>query len=213
MALVQICVTTAVTLALEQLPSAFTTPQLDPVTDREAYAIYAVLVPAAWAPSKDPLALQRETETSLRCTLAPSGPDPEWDVVANNFKQQNDHPRVLMPMLSIESPYRLVPRAEIEADDARLALRYPGLWQGRPGSMEFVAVSAVASIPPGPKRWCTCGCEIAAAFGGWSCATANGFLPHGAPVDGQRNRPDVRRVGVGLTARSATVGSSNVEER
>ena len=119
--------------------------QLDPVTDREAYAIYAVLVPNMWAHlSKNPLVLQRETGTSLLCNIAPlSGPEPEWGVVSRNFTQENMRSRLLLPLLPIQTPYRLIPRAEIEADDARLALKYPGMWQHRPESMEYAAVSAV----------------------------------------------------------------------
>jgi hypothetical protein len=37
----------------------------------------------------------------------------------------------------------LVPRALILADDARLEMKYPGMWQHRPGSLEYAAVSAV----------------------------------------------------------------------
>lgn len=46
-------------------------------------------------------------------------------------------------MLPVDIPYRLIPRAEIVADDARLALKYPGQWQRRPESIEYAAVSAV----------------------------------------------------------------------
>ena len=37
----------------------------------------------------------------------------------------------------------VIPRADIQADDARLEQEYPGIWQRRTGSMEFAAVSAV----------------------------------------------------------------------
>ena len=45
----------------------------------------------------------------------------------------------------------IVPRAEIEADDARLALKYPGMWQRRPESMEYAAVSVVGFNPAKTK--------------------------------------------------------------
>ena len=117
--------------------------QLDPVTDREAYAIYAVLVPKMWA-GKGPVVLQRETVTSSFCDkdLIPlSGLEPEWEVVSKHFTQEKTRSRLLMPPLPI--PYRFISRADIEADDARLALKYPGTWQHRPGSIEYAAVSAV----------------------------------------------------------------------
>jgi hypothetical protein len=124
--------------------SAGPTQQLAAVTDREAYAIYAVLVPRMWAlRSKDPLVLQQETETSSMCGPTLPAPDPDWEAVAKDLKQQNIRPRFLMPMLPIEIPYRIIPRAEIEADDARLAIKYPDIMQPRPRSMEYAAVSVV----------------------------------------------------------------------
>jgi hypothetical protein len=52
------------------------------------------------------------------------------------------HYGTLRPVLPL-GDYRLIPLAEIKADDARLEQEYPGGWQRRPGSMEFAAVSAV----------------------------------------------------------------------
>jgi hypothetical protein len=46
-------------------------------------------------------------------------------------------------MLRFDIPHTLISRAEIDADDARLATKYPGTWQIRPGSIEYAAVSAV----------------------------------------------------------------------
>jgi hypothetical protein len=49
----------------------------------------------------------------------------------------------LLPLIAIDKPYRLIPSAEIKADDAWLEMLYPGAWQRRPGSIEYAAVSAV----------------------------------------------------------------------
>ena len=46
-------------------------------------------------------------------------------------------------MLPVDIPYRLVSRAQIAADDARLKREYPGIWQRRPGAIEYIAVSSV----------------------------------------------------------------------
>jgi hypothetical protein len=87
--------------------------------------------------------LQRETETVVRCRNSGQISDPEWLVVENNFRQENSRPKLLQPILQFPGSYRLIPKAEIEADDARLALKYPGRYQRRPESMEYAAVSAV----------------------------------------------------------------------
>ncbi len=131
-----------VTVALGTGPMA-APPQLDTITDADAYAIYALLLPGAWATrAKGTLLLQQETEGSTHCpSAAPS--DPEWAEVAANFKQENTRVRRLEPVLPVNIPYRLISKAEIEADDARLALKYPGTWQRRPESMEYAAVSVV----------------------------------------------------------------------
>jgi hypothetical protein len=68
----------------------------------------------------------------------------EWAEVASSFRRENARVRLLQPALPIDLPYRLVPREEILADDARVAAKYPGLSNApRPGSLQYVAVSAV----------------------------------------------------------------------
>ena len=74
----------------------------------------------------------------MPCVTLPEG----WDGVQKDFDRQNTNVWTLRPVLPL-GDYRLIPRAEIEADDARLQREYPGIWQRRPGSMEFAAVSAV----------------------------------------------------------------------
>lgn len=132
----------AAIFGLAELPS--TVPQApSALTDPDAYAIYAVLVPTLWKTvSKDVLVVQQETEFERDCGDR-SVAEPQWAAVYKNFEQENAVVRVLRPVLRLDIPYRLVRRAEILADDARLALKYPGRWQRRPESLEYAAVSAV----------------------------------------------------------------------
>ena len=123
-------------LAVAQPTSA---PPLKPITDPDAYAIYAALLPFIWKRSDELIVLVQETTTeSCRVSRLPEG----WDGVQEDFDRQNTNARALQPVLP-PSDYRLIPRAKIQADDARLKEEYPGIWQRRPGSMEFAAVSAV----------------------------------------------------------------------
>ena len=118
-------------------------PQAEAITDPDAYSIYRTLLPRMWRNhSKDPILLVIETEPiDLSCT--PPNPPPEWQEVEKDFKKQNATTRHLLPTIQLEVPYRFIPRAEIAADDARLEKLYPGIWQRRPDSLEFIAVSAV----------------------------------------------------------------------
>jgi hypothetical protein len=116
-------------------------PPLKPITDPDAYAIYAALISEMWQSDKL-LFIAQETEGTPRCQpsrLVPGG----WQVVEADFKRQNGSVWKVQAILPKTVHYFIVPRADIEADDARLALRYPGRWQQRPGSVSFAAVSAV----------------------------------------------------------------------
>ena len=135
-----------VTAAFAQLPSAVW-QQPEPITDADAYSVYAAAIPQTWADvSKDVLLLQQETEGMESwwsdCLPSISNAGAEWGAVAVVFGQENARVRVLEWLLPIDIPYRLVPRADILADNARLALTYRGTWQRRP-EMKYAAVSAV----------------------------------------------------------------------
>ena len=143
--LVDRSVIATVTLVVAYLATAMP-QQLDPITDPDAYAVYAAVLPRMWANvSKDSLLLQQETDVSMGCRPSRSQTNGEigWEAVENSFKAENTHVRLLRRMLPVDIPYRLIPRADIAADDARLALKYPGQWQRRPESIEYAAVSAV----------------------------------------------------------------------
>ena len=126
-----------ITLALLQPTSA---PPLKPIIDPDAYAIYATLLPSVWkrSGSAAQILLVQETTTESCHVALPEG----WDGVQKDFDRQNTNVWTLRPILPL-GDYRLIPRAEIQADDARLEQEYPGIWQRRPGSLEFAAVSAV----------------------------------------------------------------------
>ena len=127
------------------LVTTATTPaqQLGVIKDTEAYAIYSEVVPRAWsADSPAEVVLQRETTVDAICEIG-GLPDLEWNAAKDDLREQNAQPRLLQPLLSLGAPYRFISRSQIEADDARLALKYPGILQERPESIQFVAVSAV----------------------------------------------------------------------
>ena len=132
-------------LALIALP--LVAQQREIVTDPDAYALYSLLVPPYWnrrMEGRGPIVLQRETERPARWACGDlKAPNEEWQSAVTHFNQQNAYVQVLQQHLTTEAPYRLMPRAEIEADDARLAVKYPGGYQRRPESMDYAAVSAV----------------------------------------------------------------------
>jgi hypothetical protein len=87
------------------------------------------------------LLLQEETEgidRIITCFSMAGTTDPDWSPTLANFRSENARPRVLRRILQVEIPYRLIPQAQLRADDARLALEHPD------GSLrEYAAVSAV----------------------------------------------------------------------
>jgi len=120
---------------------------LDPKTDHDAYAVYATLLqpdPDGEGNMKPPILLQAETEGPPRCAEFLAGMSGEWAEVANNFRRENSRVRLLQAGVPMRIEYRLVPRDEILADDARLAAKDPRRSNApRPGSIKYIAVSAV----------------------------------------------------------------------
>ena len=84
---------------------------------------------------------RRETERSPQHCQSKAA-NRAWQAV-DSFHRQNKRVQLLQPLLPRDVRYRLIPRGEIEADDARLAIKYPGGWQRRPESLDYAAVSAV----------------------------------------------------------------------
>ena len=132
-----ILTTSLVALAMMQAPAA--ARPLDPRTDADAYAVYGSVLGL-----KPPVILMRETEgPSHSCSDFIDQLSGEWREVANDFRQKNARTWLLQPGV-LPFAYRLLSKAEILADDARLAKQHPDRSNApRPGSIEYVAVSAI----------------------------------------------------------------------
>ena len=131
--------------------SGIATERLQPIGDTESYAVYSVLVPMWVAPGDKEILFQQETDPKPWCSSSRPLPTVEWQAVEADFFKQNTTARTLMARFSLMVPYRFISRAEIEAHNSKLALKYPGVWQHRPGSIEYVAVSAVGFNPARTK--------------------------------------------------------------
>ena len=115
----------------------------EPITDPEAYAIYATVLAERWPLEGQAILLQQETTIEQAGTPPVPEGDLEWQAARDAFFRENASGRVLQPLFGSSLAYRLITKAEIDADDARLAVKYPGIWQRRPESLEYAAVSVV----------------------------------------------------------------------
>jgi hypothetical protein len=138
--------------ALSASPMARTQPPAEAITDPDAYAIYALVLPPLWATEgKGPILLQQETTISMAGDPTIPVEDTDWQAARDSFWRENTRAGVLQPLFPVDIMYRLIPKATIDADDQRLALKYPGIWMRLPESMEYAAVSIVGFNPSRDK--------------------------------------------------------------
>jgi hypothetical protein len=121
---------------------------LEAITDPDAYAIYELVIPPKME-GTPPIQIQRETVTDvIGCVGFLDRVQADWQPLVQAFRRENLVVRTLRPLLNLPVAYQLIAAAQIEADDARLAVKYPGTWQRRPESMDFVAVSSIGFDEP-----------------------------------------------------------------
>jgi hypothetical protein len=125
--------------ALTMLQGPAAAQPLDPRTETDAYTVYGSALGL-----KPPVILMRETEgPSHSCSDFIDRLSGEWREVAKDIREKNARTWLLQPGV-LRFEYRLISKAEILADDARLAKQYPGHSNAPPpGSIQYVAVSAV----------------------------------------------------------------------
>ena len=165
--LANILVGTIVITAAEPVPTV-AQAQIEPVTDPDAYAIYALVIPEIWLGESPDILLQQETECIARpsrCVSDSIAKLIQWEGVVQAFTQENSRVRLLLRLLPGQISYRLIPRVYILADDARLAIKYPGIWQRRPESIHTQPYRPSDSTARRQRRSCMSGDETAEKCG------------------------------------------------
>jgi hypothetical protein len=126
-----------------------TAQPLPPVTDSDAYAIYGVLLDSQLWRDRGDQRLFVVQETRLQRWCRSSKPVPEvWRPAQADMERQNAR---TWKLLATKIRHSLVPRPDLEADDARLRQKHPGRSNHLPGSMEFAEFSAVGFSPDRTK--------------------------------------------------------------
>jgi hypothetical protein len=126
-------------IALAVLQGPAVAQPLDPRTEADAYSVYASLN------FKPGVILMQETEGPQyrACSDFISGLSGEWRQVAQDFRDKNSRTWLLQPGAQ-GFEYRLISKAEIVADNARMSKQYGGRPpQLAPERIQYVALSAV----------------------------------------------------------------------
>src|SRR3954452_12842841 len=108
---------------------------LEPIVDTDTYAVYGPALLQVWTEqSKYTLPIAEQTAFyQCKTFRVPAG---EWQSAWDSYARENRQPRRLLRMLPEPILYRLIPRADIVAEGARLKELYPGIWQHRPGEID-----------------------------------------------------------------------------
>jgi hypothetical protein len=111
-----------------------------PMLDVDAYAVYATLLPRVSRQRDGVILLVQETTTTIQCIPPlPKG----WDGVRKDFDRHDATSWMLSAVVPTDSLYRLIPKARSKPTTHVWSANAPVSWQRRPGSLDFVAVSAV----------------------------------------------------------------------
>jgi hypothetical protein len=131
-------------------------PTPNPLTDTDAYTVYGVIIPAEWpvrvAHAKRIL-IQDTTEIgSMRVPPCyPQGTDidnGQWAPALADFKRQNGEPWALLQQFSLDLPYDLERKEDLEAFKVR------GGWEDfttHPDTHGYIILSAVGFDPDRKK--------------------------------------------------------------
>jgi hypothetical protein len=99
----------------------------------------------------EPIQLQEVTVAGHVCPPSRNASDADWRAAEDAFTSANSRSWRFMASFPTDISYRFISRAYLQADDARLAIKYPGMWQRRPESIEYAAVSVVGFNPAKTK--------------------------------------------------------------
>jgi hypothetical protein len=124
---------------------------LRPLDDPEAYAVYSSLLPQEWlvrVAHAKVLVFQSETTTYNECLPKGKGLEGDWQRVVESYRAENTAPRLLVPGKNLVMPYRVVPRAQIEAAFQRpqpndMSFGWTGFHTHYPDAHGYMQLSAV----------------------------------------------------------------------
>ncbi len=129
---------------------------LQTYSDPDAYEVYAALLPSnsAWGDLRaKSFVIERETRGSNPQGCLPEGKEikERWADVIEDYKKQNETPRLLSRSFPIETPYRLISRTELSdlfGNTAKsLSDRWKSFYNHYPDSKGFTGFSAVGFNP------------------------------------------------------------------
>ena len=119
--------------------------QAEAITEPEAYAVYAALMPKlepARATGASRLVIQAESVTNPKCGLKGKPLEEEWRGVIDDFNRENARVRRILPNFpTMGLPFRVVESAEIES--ALAVNGWPGFYVVFPDTGGYYRVSAV----------------------------------------------------------------------
>lgn len=144
-------------VAVVQQPQTDSHARPEPYDVPEAYEVYAVLLPSEWTwkdAKASNLVIQEETDAwsasgPLKPVRAcyPSTPEflARYDEVMSAFERVNQQPKLLLRKLTIEKPYKLVPKSAIaEAFKDGTLKGWAAFYDRFPESGGYLDVSAVS---------------------------------------------------------------------
>ncbi len=114
------------------------------VSDPEAYAVYAALIPQEYPIRREPqkpVVLQREAETFPAAfgSCFPQNVGQDWQPVVDSYKAENTNSRVVIPGQPLRLVYSVAPKSSLGRDDTYIQVSAVGFNASKTRAMVYVA--------------------------------------------------------------------------